>query len=74
VIFERFTQVSGDAARKHGGAGLGLSIVKSLVELQHGSLSLKSEPGKGSAFSFVITYKKLLLIPPCKKVQRYSGK
>jgi len=41
--------------------------VKSLVELQHGSLSLKSEPGKGSAFSFVITYKKA---PPDTALQK----
>ncbi len=56
VIFDRFTQVSAETTRKHGGTGLGLSIVKSLVALQHGTLSLKSEKNKGSVFSFTITY------------------
>jgi two-component system, sensor histidine kinase len=58
IIFERFTQLSAETTRKHGGTGLGLSIVKSLVELQKGHLSLQSESGKGSTFSFTITYKK----------------
>jgi signal transduction histidine kinase len=58
VIFERFTQASTDTTRRYGGTGLGLSIVKNLVELQQGSISLKSEEGKGSSFSFTLTYKK----------------
>jgi len=57
-IFERFTQVSAETTRKHGGTGLGLSIVKSLVELQNGTISVTSEPGEGSVFSFILTYPK----------------
>lgn len=56
-IFERFNQGSNDTNRKYGGTGLGLSIVKKLVELQHGNISVKSTPGKGSAFEFTIVYK-----------------
>ena len=63
-IFERFTQVSAETTRKYGGTGLGLSIVKGLVEMQNGTLNLESEPGKGSVFSFAITYEKGPEVPP----------
>ncbi|MCB1509980.1 MAG: PAS-domain containing protein, partial [Hyphomicrobiaceae bacterium] len=45
-VFERF--VSHSQGSHHRGAGLGLSIVKSLVELHHGSMTLVSEPDKGT--------------------------
>jgi signal transduction histidine kinase/DNA-binding response OmpR family regulator/ligand-binding sensor domain-containing protein len=48
-VFERFHQVS--EAHKEVGTGIGLSLVKELVALMNGTLSLKSEPGKGSEFS-----------------------
>lgn len=57
-IFERFNQATTDTTRKFGGTGLGLSIVKKLVELQHGELLVNSEPGKGSAFTLVLPFKK----------------
>ena len=46
LVLERF--VSRTQGSKHRGAGLGLSIVKSLVELHGGQMSLESEPGKGT--------------------------
>jgi len=57
-IFERFRQAESHITRKYGGTGLGLSIAKQLVELQGGTLSLKSEFKVGSTFSFCIPYKK----------------
>lgn len=52
-IFETFRQVEGSAIRKHGGIGLGLSIVKQLAELMNGNIAVESEIGKGS--SFIVT-------------------
>ncbi len=49
-IFESFTQAEGSFARRYQGAGLGLSIVRSLVELMGGDLALDSEPGRGTTF------------------------
>lgn len=58
MIFERFTQASSTTTREFGGTGLGLSIIKRLLELQGSSISVKSEEGSGSVFSFEQTYKK----------------
>lgn len=52
-IFERFTQVVGDGQRRDG-VGLGLTIVKEMVERHHGRLWLDSEAGLGSTFHFAI--------------------
>lgn len=57
-IFERFRQAESHITRKYGGTGLGLSIAKQLVELQGGTLEVRSEFNKGSLFSFRIPFKK----------------
>ncbi len=56
-IFESFSQADASVTRKYGGTGLGLTIVKQLVKLQHGSIKVHSEEGKGSTFSVAIPYK-----------------
>jgi len=55
-IFERFHQAQPETTRRYGGTGLGLSIVKQLVEIQNGTISIDSEPGRGSVFTVVLPY------------------
>lgn len=50
MIFERFRQVNKSLTRDHEGSGIGLSLVKSLVEIHGGTIYLVSEPGCGSEF------------------------
>lgn len=55
-IFRRFEQVEGNIERLHDGAGLGLSIVKQMVELLKGSVSVQSELEYGTVFSVRIPF------------------
>ncbi len=54
LLFQRFQQADASAARRHGGLGLGLSIVASLVELHGGSVRAAS-PGRGQGATFTVT-------------------
>ncbi len=54
LIFDRFRQIDDSDTKSHRGAGLGLSISKSLVGLMGGTIWVDSEPGKGSCFCFTI--------------------
>ncbi|WP_119790290.1 GAF domain-containing hybrid sensor histidine kinase/response regulator [Flavobacterium anhuiense] len=58
TIFERFTQGEESTTRTFGGTGLGLNIVKQLVELQKGEVHVKSTLNRGSEFFFTLSYKK----------------
>jgi two-component system phosphate regulon sensor histidine kinase PhoR len=53
-IFERFYRVDEARTREQGGTGLGLAIVKHIVQLHGGNVSVTSDPGKGSTFSFTL--------------------
>ena len=57
IIFERFTQASNNITREFGGSGLGLTIIKRLLELQNSAIHLESTPGKGSKFYFTLAFK-----------------
>jgi signal transduction histidine kinase/CheY-like chemotaxis protein len=54
-LFKRFTQLDAGAARRHGGAGLGLAIAQRLSRLLGGTLRLDSAVGQGAAFVFSFT-------------------
>jgi signal transduction histidine kinase len=54
-VFNRFSQADPSAARRYGGLGLGLSLVKHLVELHGGTVAVASEgPGRGTTFSITL--------------------
>jgi signal transduction histidine kinase len=52
-IFDEFYQVN-DGGRRQKGTGLGLSLTKNFVEMHHGRISVKSEPGQGSTFTILL--------------------
>ncbi len=57
LIFQKFKQVN-PQGHKHKGTGLGLSITKQLVELQGGTLTVKSHEGEGTTFTFTLPFQK----------------
>ncbi len=51
-LFRPFRQANPDVARRYGGSGLGLVVVKALAKLMQGDLTVRSNPGRGSRFQF----------------------
>jgi len=58
IIFNQFEQGGKSIHRQYGGAGLGLSIVKKIIELQQGTIKVESEVGTGTTLSILITFEK----------------
>jgi len=65
LIFESFTQADASTFRKFGGTGLGLSICRQISRLMKGDIKVKSEPGKGSTFSFIVPL--IAGVEPCSE-------
>ena len=59
LIFEAFRQATGDHLKKSEGTGLGLALTRRFVELHGGHLTLLSDPGRGSTFSFNLPRREL---------------
>ena len=58
-LFESFVQIESSLSRRYEGTGLGLALVKKIIELHGGSISVKSEVDKGSQFTFILPWKKM---------------
>jgi PAS domain S-box-containing protein len=71
-IFDRFSQAEENTSRTFGGTGLGLNISHQLIERQGGKISVESEPGKGSVFSFYLPFKIGTWQPITKETYSYT--
>jgi two-component system, sensor histidine kinase len=69
TVFAPFVQTSNDTARKYGGTGLGLTIVKKIIDLMNGEVYVESEFGKGSKFRAIIPLRKYIGDPETELVK-----
>ena len=72
-VFDRFRQADATTTRRHGGLGLGLSIVKQLVEMHGGSIRAKS-PGEGQGATFTVTLPIIVVHPEQPEPQKVRPK
>lgn len=61
LLFQEFRQLDASPTREYGGTGLGLSICKKIIELQGGTIEIKSEIGVGSTFTVVLPFEAKLV-------------
>ena len=78
-VFNQFEQADPSIARKYGGSGLGLSIVKSLVDAMKGQIKVSSKLGEGTVFTIAVALKKAqpiqsVVAKPEQKTYQINGK
>lgn len=71
-IFDEFAQANSAFSKKHGGLGLGLALTKKLVELHGGTITVESNLGEGSTFSFLIPITSPVEIQPIEPMEAVS--
>lgn len=71
IVFEKFVQVDKSISRNKEGSGIGLSLVKSLIEMQNGSIRLVSEDGNGS--EFIIELPDMVVMETSKNINKNLG-
>ena len=74
LIFERFGQVDSSLSRQAEGTGIGLSLVKMLVEMMGGEIILESKPGAGSTFTILLPVTKAKETPIEQLINEISDK
>jgi|GEM_PF-456555 len=63
-LFQSFVQIDSSLSRQYNGTGLGLALVKRLVEAQNGDIQVTSTPGQGSSFIITLPYVAVCSLPP----------
>jgi len=61
LIFQSFSQASGQSTKKYGGTGLGLAITRRLAQMMNGTVTVTSQPGQGSTFR--VEFKDVEVVP-----------
>jgi len=72
-VFDRFWQADGSSKRKYQGVGIGLALVKELVEIQGGQVTVESEEGKGTTFTVRLPYQKAEPAPKSTEASESSS-
>jgi CheY-like chemotaxis protein len=74
IIFNPFTQASQDLARTEGGLGLGLALVKGVIELHGGNVAAMNIPGAGAQFSIELSLAQVTASLPDSQASKTDGK